>query len=354
MAARRRALLPPGRITLRERLGFIFDWYRGMISERTGRLVYTYDPEQDVTTVDGSPIRDIASIWDVGLLSRFLVRSDLLPLVERCLEHYAAVLVSHDGAVILDPGRLGEPGGIAHSAFMILALLNSDYPGREAKAAALAEGIVHQQRSNGSYKIYFGDEADDGLELYPGEAMLALMQVSALTGEARYVSSVERGFRYCRERFSPHAVPSDVRVFYANWQSQYAAPLHADTQSDELRREVRDYVFALHDRILQAGFYRDIERHPMRQATVEVASALEGLNDVSTIAAREGDTDRLSVYERCMRVVLAWLFRAQRLQGCTARERGGFGHSLIDRTQRIDVTGHVVGGFIKSAQHGIG
>jgi poly-gamma-glutamate synthesis protein (capsule biosynthesis protein) len=351
-----RAPPPAGRspITLCERLGFMLDWYGGMITERTGRLAYTYDPETDVATADGSPIRDIASIWDVELLSRFLARSDLLPLVERSLTHYAGDLVRHDGALILDSDRLGEPSGIAHSAFMILALLHADHAGREATAVALAEGILRQQRHDGSYKVYFGAAPDDGLELYPGEAMLALMEVHALTDDARYVNSVERGFRYCRDRFPPHALGSDLRVFYANWQSQYAAPLHARTQSDTLRREVGDYVFALHDRILEAGFYDAIERYPMRQATVEVACGLEGLNDAYTIAARERDGDRVRAYERCIRVALAWLFRAQRLEHCTPREKGGFGHSLADRTQRIDVTGHVLAGFIKSLQNGVG
>ncbi len=51
--------------------------------------------------------------------------------------------------------------------------------------------------------------------------------------------------------------------------------------------------------------------------------------------------------------VLAWPCQAQRLDGSTPRERGGFGHSLENRTQRIDVTGHVSGGFIKSMRNGI-
>jgi hypothetical protein len=87
---------------------------------------------------------------------------------------------------------------------------------------------------------------------------------------------------------------------------------------------------------------------------VEVACALEGLNDAYTIAVREGDTGRSAAYERCILTALSWLLRAQRLDDCTSRERGGFGHSLMDRTQRIDVTGHVVAGFIKSVRNGIG
>lgn len=153
-------------LSLVERLGLILDWYKGMSSEETGRLVYTYYPDRDAAIADGSPIRDIASIWDVELLSRFLARSELLPLVERSLTHYSGLLVTREGALVLDPVRLGEPSGIAHSAFMILALLDSELPGREEKVVALAEGVLRQQRQDGSYRISFGDEEDEGLELF--------------------------------------------------------------------------------------------------------------------------------------------------------------------------------------------
>jgi hypothetical protein len=339
--------------TLTERLNLMFEWYRGMVSEQTGRLVYTYDPETDRVIADGSPIRDIASLWDLELLSRFLGRSDLLPVVARGLTYYAGFLVSRDGGLILDPERLGEPSGIAHSAFLILALCESDLPGREAMIAGLAEGILGQQREDGSYRIHFGPEYDEGLELYPGEAMLALMRAYALGKDAKYLRSVERGFEYQRERFPPDALPADIRVFHANWQSQCGALLHAGTQRASLRDATRAYVFGLHDEILRMGFYDRIARQPLSQATVEVACGLEGLNDAYTIAARARHTDRVRAYGDGIRAALRWLCRAQRLDHCTTRERGGFGHSLNDRTQRIDVTGHVLGGFLKAVWNGL-
>lgn len=338
---------------LTERLHLILDWYAGMVSEHTGRLVYAYDPERDVTVVDGSPIRDIASVWDIELLSRFLARSELALVIERSLRHFTSYLVDRDGALVLDPAHLGEPSGIAHSAFMLLGILESDLPERRAKVAALAEGILRQQRPDGSYRIHFDDDEDAGLELYPGEAMLSLMHAYPLLRDAKVLASVERGFAYYRGRFPAHAVAADSAVFFANWQSQYAALLHEHTHDEALKRGVRDYVFALHDRILRDGFYDDVERRPGRQATVEVACALEGIDDAYAIAVRERDEDHIRAYERGIRIALTWLFRAQRLEHCASRERGGFGHSLTDRRQRIDVTGHVVGGFIKSARNGI-
>jgi hypothetical protein len=335
---------------LRQRLELVFDWYRGMIDERTGRLAYTYDPEDDAAIADGSPIRDIASVWDVELLSRFLGRQELLPLAERSLGHYTAWLVDHDGTLILDATRLGEPSSIAHSAFLILSLLASNLPGRAARVIALAEGILRQQRADGSYRIHFAGEPDQGLEFYPGEAMLALMETYGVTRDARLLASVERGFQHHRDRMPPAAVDPELLVFYANWQSQYASLLHERAPS----ASVCEYVFGLHDRLLGARFFDDIEREPNRQATVEVACALEGMNDAYAMALRVRDAERARAYERGIRAAVTWLLGAQRLERCTPRERGGFGHSLRDRTQRIDVTGHVVGGFIKTARNRVG
>ena len=57
---------------LRERLSLIFDWYSGMVKEQTGRLVYLYDPVTNTFTADESPIRDIASVWDMDVTGHFV------------------------------------------------------------------------------------------------------------------------------------------------------------------------------------------------------------------------------------------------------------------------------------------
>jgi hypothetical protein len=47
---------------LGDRLRLVFEWYKGMIDESTGRLLYLYDLENDVTIGDGEPVRDIEAI----------------------------------------------------------------------------------------------------------------------------------------------------------------------------------------------------------------------------------------------------------------------------------------------------
>jgi hypothetical protein len=337
--------------TLVDRLELMFDWYKGMVDERTGRLLYTYDPETDVAIGDGEPIRDIAAVWDVEVLSVFLGRNDLHELIRRSLAQFDQRVVSRDGYAIVAPG--GESASIAHSAFLALALARSDLSDREQRLTPLADGILRQQRPEGSYKIFFDALPDTGEELYPAEAMLALLEAHRLTGDARYLDSVERGFTYYkRDYYDRRLVDPDALVFFANWQSQAGRPLFEATSRPDVKDLVRAFLFALHDRVIESGFYDRVAGKPERQACVEVACALEGLADAYPIAVANRDR-RTAEYRRCIGIALGFLVRAQRTSGCTDRERGGFGGSLASREQRIDVTGHVASGFIKSVGNGI-
>jgi len=95
-----------------------------------------------------------------------------------------------------------------------------------------------------------------------------------------------------------------------------------------------------------------VARHPEAQACVDVACGLEGLADAYAIAVSSRNR-RTGDYRRCLLTALGFLTRAQRTTGCTNRERGGFGGTFAIREQRVDVTGHVASGFIKSVENGI-
>ncbi|HEY8458977.1 MAG TPA: hypothetical protein VIM99_01280 [Blastocatellia bacterium] len=338
---------------LRQRLEMIYQWHRGMVNPDTGMLEYLYLPQADAFVRERCPIREIASVWDVERISQFLNRRELFPLIEKSLRYYDDYLVGREGVLILDPGRLAEPSSIAHSAFMILALTGAPGPRKIQRITALAEGILRQQRPDGSYKIYFHDLPDQGEELYAGEAMLALLEAYRQAPDARLLESVERGFSYYdAQYFRRGRVAKDILVFFANWQSQACRLLFEFTTRPALKREVAGYVYRLHDQIIEQGFYEKVERSPFRLASVEVACALEGLNDAYAIA-RAANDDRVHQYRRSVCVGLAYLLRLQCVAGGTERERGGFGMSLQDRTQRIDIAGHAASAFMKSAQNGM-
>ncbi len=90
------------RAAVLQRLSLILEWYRGMIAEETGRIACTYDPVDDVVVFDESAIRDIGSIWDVEVLSRFLGRADMIRIVEVPLRRYVKDLIERDGTLLLE------------------------------------------------------------------------------------------------------------------------------------------------------------------------------------------------------------------------------------------------------------
>jgi hypothetical protein len=246
-----------------------------------------------------------------------------------------------------------EPSSIAHSAFLALALCRSDCPDKIRRFVPLVDGILRQQREDGSYKIFFDAEPDSGEELYPAEAMLSLLEAYRLTKDARYLDSVERGFAHYKCAYYDRSrVQADYLVFFANWQSQAGRLLFEATTKPEVKDLVRAFLFELHDLVIERGFYDRVVRCPEAQACVEVACALEGIADAYAVAVAVGDW-RTGDYRRCTLTALDFLMRAQRMTGCASRERGGFGGSLAIREQRIDVTGHVASGFIKSVENGI-
>jgi hypothetical protein len=297
----------------------VFDWYKRMVDGHTGGLLYLYDPDNDLAIGDGEPIRDIAAVWDVEVLSAFLARDDLLDLIRRSLAHFDQRVIGRDGYAIVAPGR--ESSSIAHSAFLALALARSDLPDKVERFTPLADGILRQQRQDGSYQVFFDALPDSGEELYPAEAMLAFVEAHRLTGDASYLQSVERGFgHYKRDYYDRGRLDPDVMVFFANWQSQAGRALFAATSRLEVKDLVRAFLFELQDRVIVSGFYDRVARRPDRQAVVEVACGLEGLADAYAIAVSSRDR-RTADYRRCIETALGFLPRAQRTTGCTDRER---------------------------------
>jgi hypothetical protein len=338
---------------LRQRLELAHRWYEGMVNPLSGMLEYLYIPGAAARVREKAPIRDIASVWDAEVLGDFLDSKELRPLIERSLRHYDGYLVEREGCLILDSHQLEEPSSIAHSAFMILALLHAPPPPRTRQIAALAAGIRRQQRTDGSYKICFEDLPDYGEELYSGEAMLALMEAYRRFGEKGYLHSVERAFSfYDAQYFGRGRVAEDILVFFANWQSQACRLLFASSRDAVLKQGVAKYLYRMHDQIIRQGFYQSVKRHPARHVSVEVACALEGLNDAYALARASNDR-RTERYRDRICEGLAYLLRVQCAHDGTERERGGFGMSLDDRAQRIDITGHAVSAFLKSIQNDI-
>jgi hypothetical protein len=149
--------------------------------------------------------------------------------------------------------------------------------------------------------------------------------------------------------------------------------LFQSTPSPALKRGVARFIFHMHDQIVEKGFYRDVEQRPEQQVSVEVACALEGMNDAYAVA-RELKDHRANHYRECICTGLEYLLNLQCVavaggedagrrgmspigpaspMPATTKGHGGFGISLSEHGQRIDITGHVASAFVKSVENDV-
>jgi len=211
--------------------------------------------------------------------------------------------------------------------------------------SVLSNGIVAQQRDDGSYKISFEKEKDYGEELYAGEAMLALMHSYLFTKHRKYMESVEKAFYF----YSQLKVTEDVLPFFANWQCQASKLLFVCTEDEQLSKSIQTFGMELQDRLINLHFFERIRKWPKNYATVEVACALEGLADTYFMLEKE-DYFRRHYYTNAIRACVTYLLNVQNKSHSDPNARGGFGASLLHHTQRVDVTGHASNAFIKVLQ----
>ena len=88
---------PPG--VLGERIRLIFDWYKGMVDESTGRLLYMYDPESGATIGDG--LKPTLTCVAKCLELRDEIAGACSEGLERYSEADAALLIALDEAGLL-------------------------------------------------------------------------------------------------------------------------------------------------------------------------------------------------------------------------------------------------------------
>lgn len=312
-----------------------YRWYERLHPEPQKpetHFIYEFDPLQHSASFRPCPVRDIGTIYDVGVLSSFLRRAEFKELLHRSLGSFlhkveqieaklppvlqpsppsssSSPLLSHAPRVhaqIFDSHALGEPAHIGHNGLMVLSVIeyiNTCDAIEEPLTIALrqwytshvsrfASAIVAQQRlsspqdsSYGSYKVFFGHEKDVGVEFYASEALLGLARAYMLTRNPVFLRSAELALPWYKRYYMGGNVSDDMIVFFANWQSQAALQLHRFTADESLKREIEDFVLPMYDKIIQAAetddnsFYAQLKDRPESVATVEAACFLEGLAD---------------------------------------------------------------------------
>eukprot|EP00536_Pseudo-nitzschia_multiseries_P008633 jgi/Psemu1/287932/fgenesh1_pg.222_\ len=378
--------------------------------------------------------------------------SDAIASLRRAVSHYGSHLVdvdanananananvgstTGDACKTLSPEILHETPTIAHNGLLLLALVESDRmllprsgcktentPDSDSAVEGLTRGILAMQRNDGAFRIRFedrdtnsaahseqkdNDDCDDetvlrGIEFYPGEAMVALMEVFSHTSanqgvtdetRSRILPAMIRALGFYRSFYNQHRNSSLLEANYAIWQVQafgrlalalpLALPLdlREDTGSatatataatptaaaaagitpSELATAASDYCADLCEDIASSHAWRMLSRgtpfYP-NLSTVEIACGLDALVRGGLVEAarssgnsnddsNDDDNDNDSSIDRLARCIdrgidfVAW--SQDRVPAAATVGYGGLGHGgLVVTEQRLDVTGHAL------------
>lgn len=374
------------------------------------------------------PIRDLAAAWDATKIVNYWKQvgtheyrdvhgnhrhaaawNERLTDAVRCtIEFYnssyvpiptSAVCDARDGSskLALDPDVLAEPSNIAHSALMILAATGAIQATRQQPDGnhgavdddscpqipleELVRGLLSMQHGGnnldddstcGAFQIEFLAEKPSvyhGIEFYPGEAMVALMDayvlsldvpdtLSEATGRA-ILSSLERAFEF----YSNYYRSGDVDTNYNVWQVQAFARYYDVLVQKErynvvddpmLSRRVADSCLEMCQDIVNSKAWKyELARgssfYP-NLGTIEISCGLDALADGIRVALSTKDTEpQAAVLLHHAKNAVNFLHWAQdQVPADAPVGRGGLGHGGINvLAQRLDVSGHAVSALTK-------
>jgi hypothetical protein len=377
-------------------------YFHSMVDPNTNRFYYRCLPESKRRIHGHCPVRDLGSAWDTATLLNFWRHIETKPenyslMSSRLSSAVAATVDAYNGplwlvfkdsqnrqCVAIPSKLLREPSNIAHSAFLILSsvgalrlsLLNNDYT---VPIDELVRGILSMQQVNtGAFAIQFRD--DDiyrGIEFYPGEAMLALLDAVELSNDTQgilspsthfeIVPAVQRAFLFYSNYYHQGNVDDGYTSFFGNWQVQCFSKLYDILAREESKNApvtgsvtsfvVAEYILELCDAIIESSPWQLLHRGEYAElSTVEIACGLEAIADGCRIASNlysesvpldTNAQERLTRYWQYVESAVRFLATIQNAVPANAVGAGGLGHALSVTEQRLDVTGHAVNALIK-------
>ncbi len=235
----------------------------------------------------------------------------------------------------------------------------------EQQAAALVAGILSLQNADGGFRAWYREpdypfNEERLLTFYSGEALLALAEYAAHTGDEVVLAAAEKSQAFYLNRYveqiDQHYYPA-----YVPWHVQSLNALYALTGKPEYLQAamtMTDRLLELQDTGDGEPYYRGrFFNHETPQYGSPHASSdavyTEGLAHAVEMAYALGDTARVERYSDALMLALMNLdnlqYRDARMyfSRCVPCVEGGFRIHTTDNKVRVDSTQHALDAFLK-------
>ncbi len=295
-------------------------------------LYYQYDPGEQKHLTGQHPLREMASMWSVGVLGNALGDSSLTSLAERGFIAFSDTFQTDEENGFVYVGVTEYSLKLGYSAFAILTLLEIEHPMKDYYLREFADGILHLQQEDGSFNTYFYGNDTSGQDYYPGEALLALMSLYEYNGDERCLSAVGKAFPYYRDYWT-----KNKNTAFPPWQSRAYLKYYRATGDENVITFLYDMsdwmVLEYRPKSRCAEF--DFEWYGIT-SPVHVEGVIQGYE----LAVEQDDELRIGCYGNYIQEGLDYILTTQVVDTNDDSSRGGWiGH---DGLMRVDRQQHAV------------
>jgi len=386
----------PNNLAIQDMLWRMTTYFSSMVDTSTNRFNYLSLPQSGERLHEHCPIRDLGATWDATTALLFWsIQHDWLLAnhhdISVCQEQlqdavYSTLQVYYDSympleqddptaGVALDSDNLLEPSNVAHSAFIILAsigalrlsLFNQDAT-RLPPINDLTRGILSMQRPDGAFRIQFGSEdVFRGIEFYPGEAMVALMDAhdySTFTQDIlddstrqAILSAMMRAFHFYADYYHQGNVDTNYNIWQVQAFTRLFYALHHGSEEEHNTSEataVAEYVIELSQSIVNSRSWKELARGPSfypNLQTVEIACGLDALAQGLRVALNTSRIEEATRFAMHAENAVSYLKFVQDQVPPEVTGSGGLGYGGVQVfEQRLDVTGHAISALTKILQ----
>lgn len=321
------------RQTLSQATNLAGEWF--INQQNNNFLYYEYYPASNTHSPLNQTVRELASLWAITHLAKFTGDPRYQKLSERGFKYFER-FIYEDKQNNVFYLKFGEDKiNLGASAFMILALVNSDQNNRTEFINKLADGIIFQQNENGSLRPHFYSDDNSNQDYYPGEALLALITLYEQDPQPKYLETVNQAFLYYRDYWNKN--PNTPMV---PWHSRTYYQLYQHTP----KQDIADFIFDMNDYILQDYNQRDnCQKFDFEQGSV-IAVHLEGIVKAYALAQELGDQTRQQCYQNFIDQGFAYLvsLQVQPNENLPPAAIGGIWDGPDHQSQRVDRNQHAV------------
>jgi len=326
-------------------------WLSSNFTPQTGLFTYALNPHSGEFSLENNAIRQL-------MASRILAEqssksSELLELHTVNIEYLIENWFKEDkngGYVLFD-----EKSKLGANAMLLRTLIASPlFDSYSTEAKSLAKGILHLQKTDGSFSPWYVEpnyEYNEAyiLTFYSGEALLALVEYYEKTNDSEYLDAAKLSAKFYIQEYATD-LEENYYPAYVPWHSIALNKLYKITGD----KTYAGAIFTMTDKLLeiqdtttiQGRFYNPATPEYGRPHAASDAVYTEGLAYAYEVAVLVDDTEKAKQYEKAMWLGVKNLLSLQYTQETESYPLpaytyvGGFQTNLVDPYIRVDNTQH--------------